>query len=63
MIDNRKNYGVSLDRIIEKYTSTPKHDPELVDYSIRPKRKKLAMDRKEEEKWTRLVAENGRWSR
>lgn len=36
MRDNGAQYAKVLDRIIEKYTATPRHDPDLVDYSRRP---------------------------
>ena len=31
-----------LDRIIEKHTATPKQNPDFVDYSLRPEKKKSA---------------------
>jgi len=36
----KPRYAAVLDRIIEKYTATPKDDPEFVDYAERPERKR-----------------------
>ena len=63
MLDKGKDYGATLDRIIEKYTSTPKSDPELIDYSMRPRRKKSAGDRKEDKGWVRNGSGHRRWHR
>jgi hypothetical protein len=39
MKDTKARYVEALDRIIEKYTATPRDDPEFVDYAMRPYRK------------------------
>jgi hypothetical protein len=38
MKDDRARYDRVLARIIEKYTATPREDPEFVDYAERPAR-------------------------
>ena len=40
MSDAKPRYAAVLDRIIEKYTATPREDPEFVDYASRPERKR-----------------------
>lgn len=40
MEHERGNHADALDQIIEKYTATPKNDPELVDYVRRPVKQK-----------------------
>jgi len=36
MKSTKPRYAEALDRIIEKYTATPREDPEFVDYALRP---------------------------
>ncbi|MBW2276801.1 MAG: hypothetical protein JRF63_04870 [Deltaproteobacteria bacterium] len=40
MKSTKPRYAAALDRIIEKYTATPKDDPEFVDYTARPENKR-----------------------
>lgn len=51
MKDEIKNYGAFLDRIIEKYTATPKCDPELINYSLRPTRREAHSDQLSQVEW------------
>lgn len=48
MKEIKARYVEALDRIIEKYTATPREDPEFVDYAERPLRK-----RSRRQGWTR----------
>jgi hypothetical protein len=38
----KKDFGIFLDRIIDKYSGTPQYDPDFVDYSMRPTREEMA---------------------
>ena len=41
MTTRNKALANFLDSIIEKYTATPRHDPEAVAYGLRPSKKDL----------------------
>ncbi len=49
MTKKRKKHDRRLDRIIDKYSATPLHDPELVNYALRTIKKKSTFARDESE--------------
>jgi hypothetical protein len=46
MTKRERDHAAVLDRIIEKYTATPRNDPELVNYSLQPSRRKRRSSRR-----------------
>ncbi len=41
MRESKDKYGCFLDRIIDKYSATPKVDPEFINYASRPTREAI----------------------
>lgn len=43
MEPKNNSYKIYLDSIIEKYTATPKADPEVLNYALRPPQDKSSL--------------------